>query len=132
MKEEFKDLLEIAQNLVGEFQIRSNSSAGSVAAALKTSSDNIYTGICLDFPSGLGFCAEHSAIAEMLKNREREIKLIVAVKGDSILAPCGRCRELIAQVSPQNDKTRVLVEDGTEVTMMELLPQYERKLQDES
>jgi len=57
MNEDLKQLQYIAKDLVGEFQIGSDSSAGTVAAALKTSAGNIYTGICLDFPSGMGFCA---------------------------------------------------------------------------
>ena len=38
--------------------------------ALETASGNVYTGINLDLACGIGFCAEHSAVAEMLKARE--------------------------------------------------------------
>ena len=48
---------------------------------------NIYTGICIDLSSGLGFCAEVAAIAEMLKQRETQIAQVVAVSGNRILPP---------------------------------------------
>jgi hypothetical protein len=36
---------------------------GDVGAALVTDAGNVYTGVCIDTPSGTGFCAEHSATA---------------------------------------------------------------------
>ena len=75
----------------------------------------------------MGFCAEHAAVAEMLKARESEIALVVAVSSASgILVPCGRCRELMLQVNPRNGATRVIVGSGHVVTLGELLPQPSR------
>ena len=54
---------------VGYFQCSDHCTAGGVSAALLTASGNIFTGICIDTHSSLGFCAEHAAIAEMLKHR---------------------------------------------------------------
>jgi cytidine deaminase len=51
--------------------------------------NNVYSGICLDYACGLGFCAEHAAVAEMLKHRETQIVKIVAVNKERILSPCG-------------------------------------------
>ena len=115
-------LLEIAKSLVGEFDLGENSSAASVAAALITVDGNIYSGVCLDFPCGLGFCAEHSAIAEMIKNRERVITAIVAVDKEGVRPPCGRCRELMVQVSEDNYSTDVLLENSEVRTVQSLLP----------
>lgn len=36
--------------------------AGGVAAAIETSSGNIYTGVCVDGACTLGICAERNAI----------------------------------------------------------------------
>src|SRR5438093_13621606 len=97
--------------------------AGGVAAALISRSGHVYTGICIDTACSLGFCAEHAAIAEMLKARESEIRLIVAVDANrGIVAPCGRCRELMWQVSPRNAATGVIVAADTVVPLRELLP----------
>jgi cytidine deaminase len=95
-----------------------------VGAALRTTSGAIYTGVCIDLACGIGFCAEHAAIAEMLKHREVEIDAIVAVNNSWILPPCGRCRELIAQISPRNADTQVILPGERVVTLRELLPEH--------
>jgi cytidine deaminase len=115
-------LIAEAQRLVGEFAlIKPSLTAGAVAAALVTDAGNLYTGINLDLACGIGFCAEHSAVAEMLKQRETVIRRIVAVDEDRIVAPCGRCRELLVQVDKRNMDCVVLLPDGA-VTLRELLP----------
>jgi cytidine deaminase len=59
----------------------------------------MFTGVCVDTACSLGFCAEHAAVAEMLKVRQSHVRMIVAVNKDgAVLAPCGRCRELLWQV----------------------------------
>ena len=97
---------------------------GSVASALVTDTGSVYLGVCIDAPSGIGFCAEHSAIAGMVTSGESRIVTIVAMKEDgALLAPCGRCRELIRQVHPRNGATRVLLSRGVK-TIDELLPDF--------
>jgi cytidine deaminase len=116
-------LIREAQRLVGEFAlIKPSLTAGAVAAALVTEAGNLYTGINLDLACGIGFCAEHSAVAEMLKQRETVIRRIVAVDEERIVAPCGRCRELLVQVDKRNMDCVVLLPDGVAVTLRELLP----------
>lgn len=116
-------LTEAALAVVGEFASSPDCIVGGVAAALETTSGRVYTGVCIDTACSLGFCAEHSAIAEMLKARESEIRMIVAVMADgSILPPCGRCRELIWQVNTRNRATEVIVGHDRAVPLSELLP----------
>jgi cytidine deaminase len=117
-----EDLIQAARQLVGEFRTSPDCVAGGVAAAAKSRSGRTYTGICIDTACSLGFCAEHAVIAEMLKARESEIDTIVAVCGDCIVPPCGRCRELIRQISPANARTQVIIAMGRVVTLSELLP----------
>lgn len=38
---------------------------GGIAATIETVNGNIYTGISIDTACSMGFCAEHSAVAEM-------------------------------------------------------------------
>ena len=101
---QYQQLIEEARKRVGEFSLSETwLTAGSVSAALVTEEGNVYTGICLELACGIGFCAEHSAVAAMLLNRETVIRQIVAVTVDKILPPCGRCRELMLQVDrPQS------------------------------
>jgi cytidine deaminase len=117
-----EDLTEAARQLVGEFRSSFDCVAAGVAAAAKSRSGRVYTGVCVETSCSLGFCAEHSVIAEMLKARESEIDTIVAVCGRVIVPPCGRCRELIRQVNSANSRTRVIVAPGKVVTLSELLP----------
>ena len=60
----------------------------------------------------------------MITSGESRILTIVAVNWDgALLAPCGRCRELVRQVHPQNGATRVLLPRGVK-TIDELLPDF--------
>ncbi len=116
-------LIETARKIVGKYQLsNAEFSAGTVSAALLTSKGNVYTGINIEVACGIGFCAEHSAIAEMLKNRETQIEMIVAVNADTIIPPCGRCRELLFQVDHKNIHTKVYLSKEHYITLDELLP----------
>ena len=48
--------------------------AGTVAAAFLTDKGNVYTGVCIDVPAGMGFCAEHTAAAAMITAGESKIE----------------------------------------------------------
>lgn len=118
-------LVQKAQSVAGKFSLNgfASNSAGEVAAALITRKGNVYTGICIDVACSLGFCAEHAAIAEMLKNRETQVEMIVAVRQDGVvLPPCGRCREMLLQINSDNAKTKVVVSEGQILTLEELMP----------
>lgn len=99
---------------------------GDVGCALVTDKNNIYLGVCIDSGSGIGFCAEHSAIAAMVTAGEYKIKKIVAVWQDQndtyILSPCGRCREFIRQIHQDNLETEVILDIGKALKLAELLP----------
>ena len=125
---EQKHLVESAREICGHFPLRSNEwafetySAGGVAAAVQSSKGNIYTGISFDLACGIGFCAESSAVAEMLKHMETHITNAIAKCGDIILSPCGRCRELFAQLDARNLDMNVIVASDQVVSLGELLP----------
>lgn len=121
-----QDLINQAAALVGDVALNSpckDNSAGCVATALLTKDGNVYTGICLVMQCGIGFCAEHAAVAEMMKHHETEIKMIVSVKKEGkIIPPCGRCRELLYQINKNNLKTQVIIDAQTTLPLKELLP----------
>jgi cytidine deaminase len=119
----FKKLYEEAYKISEDRRLGIAATCGGVASALITKSGTIYTGICIDVVCGIGFCAEHSAVAEMLKHGESEIKEIIAVVDDKrILPPCGRCRELVFQIHPNNKDTIVHLSATKHKTIKELLP----------
>jgi cytidine deaminase len=121
-----EELIRAARSVAGEFPLSDDHlSAGSVGAALLSASGTVYTGICIDVSCGMGFCAEHAAIAAMLKERETRIVMAVAVTDDgTILPPCGRCREIMCQVDYGNRKARIIVGPQKIMELSELLPLY--------
>jgi len=124
-KIDFNKLLDIAKELVKKRKLSRIATAGTVAAALLTDKGNVYTGVCIDTPAGMGFCAEHSAIASMITVGESHIIKLVATGIDDdgkACAPCGRYREFINSVHDENYKCEVLLEDGLITTIEKLLP----------
>jgi cytidine deaminase len=97
---------------------------GDVACALLSAGGNLYLGVCIEIGSGIGFCAEHSAIAAMITAGESRIARIVAVVGEgTVLAPCGRCRELMYEIDGANlATTDVILGENYTVKLKELLP----------
>ena len=102
--------------------------AGGVAAAVLSGSGKIYTGVCVDSCCTLGICAERNAIFNMITNGEHEIKRVVAVMGGGRTgAPCGACRELMAQLMPdsyQNIEIMLDMDADRVVTLGELTPMW--------
>lgn len=122
---DYQHLIDAAKKVTGEFPLsRRSYSAGSCGAALETAGGKVYTGICIDLACGIGFCAEHAAVAEMLKNRETHIRAIVATGEDRIMPPCGRCRELMIQVDRRNGETDVVLAPDRAEKLRDLLPEH--------
>ena len=119
----FEALYEKAKSVLNPRKLSDYAEAGGVGAALLTGSGRVYTGVCIDTACSIGFCAEHAAAAAMITAGESRIDKLVAVDWDGrILPPCGRCREFISQLHPDNLNTQVLVGEGVSVTLHDLLP----------
>ena len=124
-----EELIEKAERLVGEKKV-SGGVVKEVGSALLTEKGEIFTGANLDLWCGIGFCAEHSAIAQMISHSdETQIKSIVAVYYDKkdetfkIIPPCGRCRELMELIDKRNrENTTVIVSESKKMKLKELLP----------
>ncbi len=119
-----REMIEKAMTVLGPRKLSHENSAGDVACALLTEGGNLYFGVCIDVSSGIGFCAEHSAIAAMVTAGETRIAKIVAVWGDKVvLPPCGRCREFMYQIEVMNlECTDVILSEDRAVKLHELLP----------
>ncbi len=98
---------------------------GTVGAALLTPEGEVFCGACLDAACGVGFCAEHAAVAALVTAGGSRVAVMVAVSSDGgVMPPCGRCRELIRQVDPRNAATRVLLPGGHARLLGALLPEW--------
>ena len=102
MEDIWQTLYDAAKAVLNARRISDYVTAGEVAAAIRSKSGRIYTGVCVDTCSTLGICAERSAIVAMLTAGEQEIDKVLAILPDgSSGAPCGACRELMVQLMPQ-------------------------------
>lgn len=95
-----------------------------VGCAMRTRSGKVFRAVHLEaFVGRVAVCAEAVAIGMGAADGDTGIETIVAVnRAGEIVAPCGMCRELISDYSPQ---ARVIVpgEAGPKlVTVGELLP----------
>ena len=125
MTADHQELIDVARPFLRNMTLgRPDWDAASVAAAIRTPSGKIYTGVCIHLSCGLGFCAEHAAAADMIKHGETRIETIVAVADDCLLTPCGRCREFLLQVDPRNADATVILNGGRLVKLRELMPEH--------
>ena len=119
----YEELIARASEVAVLFQSSDHCDAGLVGAAVLTESGAVYTGCSVDLRCGIGFCAEHSAVAEMLKHHEARIRAVVA---STTTAPC--CRRAGAAASsstrsiPANLDTDVIVARDETMKLRDLLP----------
>lgn len=101
----WNEMYKAAKNVQNGRKISNYIDAGGVAAAVRSSSGKIYTGVCIDTCSTLGICAERNAIFNMITNGEEKIDKVLAIMPDGKSgAPCGACRELMVQLMPGDYK----------------------------
>jgi cytidine deaminase len=117
-----KKLIEKATALVGAKKIRGGE-IKEVGCVLVTENGRIFSGVSMDLVCGIGFCAEHTAISQMItQTDETHIRTIVAVSDQGVIPPCGRCRELINILDIKNKNTEVIISNDTKISLSELLP----------
>lgn len=120
---EFQELYEIANKFAKEEKIEEHTYISEVAVAVLSASDKVYIGKSIKTTCSLGLCAENVAMANMILNRETQIKKLVAVyEGGKIISPCGKCREFLYQMNHKNLKCEIMIGKNQIVTLQELLP----------
>lgn len=119
-----RQMIDEARKVLRPRQLAHDNTAGDVACALLSAGGKLYYGVCIDVGSGMGFCAEHSAIAALITAGESGIAKIVAIWGDGVvLPPCGRCREFMHQIDSSNlSTTEVVLSEACSVLLSDLLP----------
>lgn len=100
----------------------------TVGAALLSEQGNIYSGCNVENASyGLTVCAERTAIFKMVAAGERRIAAVLVI-GDSeeFLAPCGACRQVIAEFAADDTPVYICNRHGRykKSTVKELIPHY--------
>ena len=132
MEQIWKELYQAAKAVQNPRDISERISAGGVAAAIESASGKIYTEVCVDISSSLGICTERNAMFNMITNGENEIKRVLAIMpngktGAPTGAPCGACREFMAQLMiGRYHEVEIMLDIENEkiVTLDELTPEW--------
>ena len=119
-----KELIAEANKIIKPLNLVRSNMSGLVGSALQTKSGNVYHGVWFELSSGMGNCAEHSAVAAMLTAGETEIVKVATVwRGKKVVPPCGRCAETISQTHKSNHRNTIIVlGENKEVKLCEILP----------
>jgi cytidine deaminase len=119
----FEELYQEAKSVLNPRKLTEYAEAGGVGAAILAESGKVYTGVCVDTSSSMGFCAEHAAASAMITAGESRVLKMIAVNWDErVIPPCGRCREFVSQLHEENRSTEVMIGEGEIKTIRELLP----------
>ncbi len=120
-----RDLIKSAGRIISD---RFKENVHHIGAALRTRAGKIYSAVHLEAHVGrIAVCAEAIALGMAAAEGDTDIDTIVAVnqKGD-VVSPCGMCRELISDYSPD---AHVIIRgaEGAEVVSVSLLLPYKYK-----
>lgn len=123
LTKEDNELIEAAKKIIVKSNAIKLIDTADFGAALVTSKGSIYSGVSLGFTCGIGSCAEYQAVGTMISNGEKEIKTIVAIScNGNIYSPCGKCREMLHQLSKNSENTEVIISKNEKVKLKDLLP----------
>jgi len=122
LTENDKRLIEKAKALVGAKEVKAGV-VKEVGSVLVTEHGKLFSGVSLHLACGIGFCAEHTAISQMVtQTNETCIKTIIATTKENVIPPCGRCRELMNILDTKNMDAEVIITTNKKVKLRELLP----------
>ncbi|OGJ17914.1 hypothetical protein A3K73_02815 [Candidatus Pacearchaeota archaeon RBG_13_36_9] len=123
-----KELIEKAKEIIVKSRYVNLIDTSEVGSALMTLKGSIFQGVNMGFYCGIGSCGEYQAVGLMISHGEKYIKKIVSVWYDEktkkyeVIPPCGKCREMIHQLSKKNWNTEIIVSETKKVRLKELIP----------
>ncbi|MDP5274912.1 cytidine deaminase [Chengkuizengella axinellae] len=134
-KEDFKLIDEAKKKIIELYEDDKH----HVGASLRTSSGNVVSAVHIEAYVGrVTVCAEAIAIGTLISNGEKQFDTIVAVRHPysdevnrelKIVSPCGMCRELISDYSPDCFVIINLNEELVKVKIGSLIPlKYSREI----
>lgn len=114
-------LRKLAQDLIGA---RFQEGKHHVASAIRTTQGEVFVAVHLEATIGrVAVCAEAVALGMALSKGDAQIDTIVAVdRHGNVMPPCGMCREMIADYSPEAQVIVPTSEGGAIVSIESLLP----------
>lgn len=93
-----------------------------VGAALLTEDYTFFAGCNVENSSyGLTICAERNAIFKAVCAGQRKFKAIAIVSNDNFLPPCGACRQVLSEFSPDIEIILSAVKGGIKVIPLKKL-----------
>jgi len=122
-----RELIEAAREIIAR---RFRQDWHTVGAALRTKAGNVFSAVHLDANVGrIAVCAEAVALGMAASAGDTDIETVVAVGPNGrIVSPCGMCRELLSDYSPDCKVIVQADEEPAVVPMSELLPmKYKKK-----
>src|SRR4051794_4902600 len=117
------DLRRLVDSATALVRDRAADPAHTVAAAVLTTDGSVATGLNLYHFTG-GPCAELVALANAAAVTSAPVRAVVAVgdRGRGVLAPCGRCRQVLADLFPDASALVPGPDGPRAVPVAELLP----------
>ena len=126
---ENEELTERAESVLNRYTDARGRVHGDVGAAVLGANGTVYTGVCVDTP-GWGLCAERSALAAMITDKEYKMKKMVAVWRDEktsklhVLPPCGICRQFMRDIDESNMDAEVILGKKESEKLRDLIPHH--------
>ncbi len=123
-------LIKTAESVLNRYTDSHGRMHGDVGVVVLGKNGKVYTGVCVDTPSW-GLCAERSALAAMVTDREYTFSKIVAVWRDDktgklhALPPCGHCRQFMRDISEENMEAEVSLGRNKSEPLKNLIPYSE-------
>jgi cytidine deaminase len=95
-----------------------------VGAALRTADGSVYLGVNVENASyGLTSCAERNAVFAAVAAGHRDFAAIAIHADAASTPPCGACRQVLAEFSPELRVIRLRDGDAVVSSLAELLPE---------
>lgn len=96
-----------------------------VGAALETESGEVFTGCNVENASyGLTICAERGAlVAAVAQGHRRFVRLVVTTEDDRAVAPCGACRQVLAEFGTALEVYGIGTKERRRWTLQDLIPE---------